>query len=484
MNKLSYGLIVQVIGITSILGALSFLVCVPVALIYGESVIPFLIPAAIALFVGLILLKKGRGHLPLMADKLDVRQGVLSVTLSWITLSLLGSLPYIFSHSIDGITDPIFESVSGFTTTGSSILTDIEVLPFSILFWRSLTHWIGGIGIIVLVIIILPGMKIGSHRLFVLESSLRDKTHPRMKSVGIRLLYIYIAMTLALIILLLLGRMNLFESVCHAFGTIATGGFSPKNSSIAGYSSYIQYVIMVFMFASGVNFVLYYFLLKREFRKIWANEELKLYVFFILASGTLVTLILIVNKGMPIEAAFRDAFFQVISIISSTGFATSDYLLWPSAGILIIFLLMFSGGSMGSTSGGIKVGRHLLFLKTIGESFKLMLHPNTVKSLKVNGNNVDQQHRHMVLSFILLYIMVFILGTTAMALLGNDIETAAGAVATTMGGIGPGLGLVGPVANFAFLSDMSKFILIILMLLGRLEIYTFLLIFTRTIWKG
>lgn len=483
MGTSNFKVVRKIIGITSLVESVALLGCIPIALIYNEPISPFLFSSVISGLIALILLVLRGEKVSLITDKIDVRQGVLSVTLSWVTLSLIGSMPYIFSHSMEGFIDPVFESISGFTTTGSSILTDIEVLPYSVLFWRSLTHWIGGIGIIVLVILILPEMNIGSHRLFILESSLRDKTHPKTKSVGLRLLYIYVGLTLVLTILLLLGDMNLFESVCHAFGTIATGGFSPKNTSIAGYSPYIQYVIMIFMLASGINFVLYYFLLKRDINRIRRNEELKLFLFIVGSSGLLVTAILFIKGGMSAELAFRDAFFQVISIISSTGFATTDYLLWPSAGIMVIFLLMFSGGCMGSTSGGIKVGRHLLQLKTIKDNFKTMLHPSAVTSVKINGNPVSQQHRQMVLSFILLYFFVFVIGTILMTLLGSDIKTSAGAVATTMGGIGPGLGLVGPVANFASLPDLSKLLLSVLMLLGRLEIYTILLIFTRGIWK-
>lgn len=483
MGTGNLNLVRKIIGITSLVESIALLGCIPIALIYNESISPFLISALISGLIAFILLVLRGGKATLIPDKIDVRQGVLSVTLSWLTLSLIGSLPYIFSHSVEGFIDPVFESISGFTTTGSSILTDIEALPYSVLFWRSLTHWIGGIGIIVLVIIIMPGMNIGSHRLFILESSLRDKTHPKTKSVGLRLLYIYVGLTLVLTLLLLLGNMNLFESVCHAFGTIATGGFSPKNTSIAGYSPYIQYVIMLFMLASGINFVLYYYLLKGDVKRIRRNEELKLYLFIIVVSGLLVTFQLIINGGVSAELAFRDSFFQVVSIISSTGFATTDYLLWPSAGIMVIFLLMFSGGCMGSTSGGIKVGRHLFQLKTLKDNFKMMLHPNAVTSVKINGNTISQQHKQMVLGFILLYFFVFVIGAVLMTLLGSDIKTSAGAVATTMGGIGPGLGMVGPVSNFASLPDLSKLLLSGLMLLGRLEIYTILLLFTRGIWK-
>jgi len=378
----------------------------------------------------------------------------------------------------------LFESVSGFTTTGSSILTDIEALPKSILFWRSLTHWIGGLGIIVLVIIIMPSLKIGSYQLFTSESSLREKIHPRMKAVGSRLLLIYISLTFIQVILMCIGGMSLYESLCHAFGTVATGGFSPKNTSIAGYSPYIQYVTMIFMFLAGTNFVIHYFIIKAKFKKILSNDEFWFYLFSIVFSGLFVSVFLYLNSNFSFEKSFRDAFFQVISIITCTGFATADYLLWPGFLWIFIFALMFLGGSTGSTAGGIKMARHLMFLKSIRENYKKLIHPHMVSVVRLNGNVISEENRLSIKTFISWYILVFIMGTFLLILTGIDGKTAAGAAITTMGGIGPGIGTVGPASNFAHLPEVGKMILILLMLLGRLELYTILILFTPAYWKA
>lgn len=460
--------------------AISLCLCIPVSLLFKEPVAPFVVTAAIAAVISGIL------HLRVKTRTLggfDRREAYLSVTLSWLIISLIGSLPYLLSGSIPNMVNALFESVSGFTTTGSSILTDIEALPKSILFWRSMTHWIGGLGIIVLVIVVMPSLNIGGYNLFTLESSLQEKIHPRIQSVGRRLLYIYLVLTLFETILLRAGGMNLFESVCHAFGTVATGGFSPKNTSIAGYSPYIQYIITIFMVLAGTNFVIHYYLVKREFSKIKQNEELRFYLCVILVSGLIVTGILYFKTERTFEPAFRESFFQVVSIITCTGFATTDYLLWPTVGWVIIFALMFFGGSTGSTAGGIKMARHLVALKNVQLAFRKMLTPNAVLSLKVNNRPVNHEDNNSIMTFILWYLMLFLAGSMLLTLLGSDMATASSSVATAMGGIGPGLGTVGPVSNFAHLSEASKIALSALMLLGRLEIYTIVMLFTPWFWE-
>ncbi|MEL7586313.1 MAG: TrkH family potassium uptake protein [Prolixibacteraceae bacterium] len=460
--------------------AISLCLCIPVAFLFREPMAPFVLTAAIAAAISGILHLLVRTH---TLGAFDRREAYLSVTMSWLIISLIGCLPYLLSGSIPNMVDALFESVSGFSTTGSSILTDIEVLPKSILFWRSMTHWIGGLGIIVLVIVVMPSLNIGGYNLFTLESSLQDKIHPRIQSVGRRLLYIYLVLTLFETILLRLGGMNLFESVCHAFGTVATGGFSPKNTSIAGYSPYIQYMITIFMVLAGTNFVVHYYLIKREFSKIKQNEELKFYLCVIFVSGLTVTGILYFNSERTFELAFRESFFQVVSIITCTGFATSDYLLWPTVGWVIIFALMFFGGSTGSTAGGIKMARHLVALKNVQLAFRKMLTPNAVFSLKVNNRPVSAEDNNSIMTFILWYLMLFFVGSLLLILLGSDMATASSSVATAMGGIGPGFGTVGPVSNFAHLSEASKIVLSALMLLGRLEIYTIVMLFTPWFWE-
>ncbi len=452
-----------------------------VAIVFSEPVKPFVISGIIAASFGFSLyLFRNQRKEDISLTKKDAS---FIVTFSWIFFSLIGSLPYLISNSIPGFTNAIFESVSGFTTTGASILTDIEILPKSILFWRSLTHWIGGIGIIMLVIVIMPSLHMGSYNLFTFESSVQEKIQPKIKSVGKRLLLIYLILTVTEIVLLMLGKMSLFESVCHSFGTVATGGFSPKNSSIINYSPYIQYVIAVFMLLAGVNFVIHYYLFKRDFGKVKENEELRFYLSVVFVIGMILTFSLYFTMDKTFEESFREAFFQIISIITCTGFASADYLLWPSFAWMIIFLAMFLGGSTGSTAGGIKMARHLVLLKNINRFFLQLRSPHAIFNLKLNNKVVSDENNRTILAFIVLYFIIFAFSTIFLVYLGNDGKTAGSAVATCMAGIGPGIGTVGPVSNFAHLTDGSKMMLSSLMILGRLEIYTLLILFVPKFWR-
>jgi trk system potassium uptake protein TrkH len=276
--------------------------------------------------------------------------------------------------------------------------------------------------------------------------------------------------------------MNLFESVCHAFGTVATGGFSPKNTSIGGYSSYIQYVIMVFMLLSGMNFIIHYYLLKREFKKVKENEEIKFYLLSVLFIGAVITSVLYSSRGTHFEESFRESFFQVISIVTCTGYATADYLQWPLWGWLIVFFAMFLGGSTGSTAGGIKMARHLMLFKNIGRFFRESVHPKAIFPIKLNGKAISEQTNSSILAYPAVYMLVFVLGSFVLLFTGLDGKTAASSAATAMAGIGPGIGTVGPAANFAHLSVLAKLTMAVLMILGRLEIYTVLILFTRKFW--
>ena len=475
--KIIFNLISRILYILAV--ALS--VCAGVAVIFSEDTKPFLFSSLISLVTGLLLFLTTRKQDEDVS--IQRRDAYLIVTFSWLFMSIIGSLPYLFSGAIPSVVDAFFESVSGFTTTGSSILTDIEILPKSILFWRSLTHWIGGIGIIVLVIIVMPTLQIGGYHLFTLESSLQEKIRPKIKSVGNRLLLIYIILTGAEVILLLAGNMNLFESVCHAFGTVATGGFSPKNTSIASYSPYIQYVITIFMFLAGTNFVIHYYLFKREYKKIQENEELKFYILVVAALIAIVTFSLYSSMQKPLEESFRESAFQVVSIVTCTGFATCDYLQWPAFAWTIIFFAMFLGGSTGSTAGGIKMVRHLILLKNISRIFRQSVSPHAVLPIRLNKNVVSNETNRSILTFIVVYFGVFLVGSTSLILIGIDGQTASSSVATCMAGIGPGIGTVGPVSNFAHLPDLGKMILSFLMLVGRLEIYTVILVFSGIVWN-
>ncbi len=473
-------LIIRILSTILLIATISFLFCLPVVFIYKESSSPFLLSAAITLFFSAICYYISKGADP---DKFSNRDGFLAVTLSWIIFSILGSLPYLLSGTIPTFIDAFFESTSGLSTTGSSILKNVEILPHSILFWRSLTHWIGGLGMIVILIIILPSIRATGYQLFALESSMKEKIHPKTKSIVFRVLFIYLGMTLAEIILLNIGDMNLFDSICHSFSTVATGGFSTKNNSLAYYSSYSQYVVMIFMFLAGTSQVIYYYIFKLNFIKVRHNEELWFYIAVSAIAGAIATIILLVNSTRTFEEAFREGFFQIISIISCTGLTSADYTLWPGAALLLIFLLMFAGASTGSTGGGIRMARHLVVLKNIKNIFVKLNHPKSISFIKLNGKSVPENTNISILSFVVLYLFVFVIGTIIIVITGVDPVTASSSAATCMAGIGPGLGSVGPLSNFSNIPETGKVVLSLLMIIGRLEIITVFTIFTRTFWK-
>ncbi|HAX94851.1 MAG TPA: potassium transporter [Bacteroidales bacterium] len=472
--------IIFILSTILLITAASFLLCVPVALLYDESPDPFLWSALIAAATSVLLY-----HISKKAsrEKANIREGALSVSLAWIVLSAAGTMPYLLSGSIPSFINAFFETVSGFTTTGASILSDIESLSYSILFWRSLTHWIGGLGIIMFVIIIMPALGMTANQLLPLESSLKEKIHPKTKSVALRLLYVYLGLTLVQILLLVVGEMNLFDSICHTFGTVSTGGFSTKNTSMIEYSAYSQYIIILFMFLSGVSFVIYYHIVKFNLRKVKYNDELWFYIAITMFFGTLVSCILLANTTLPLEPAFREGFFQVVAFITTTGFVSADYLQWPSAGMIILFLLFFAGASTGSTTGSIKMVRHLLVLKNIRSSFTRLVHPSMVTQIRVNNKPVTEQNNLSATSFLIIYIFIFLAGTATFVITGLDPLTAASAAATSLGNVGPGFGSIGPVFNYLHLPAISKVICSLLMIIGRLEIYTFFILFTRSFWK-
>ncbi|MDY0099239.1 MAG: TrkH family potassium uptake protein [Bacteroidales bacterium] len=473
-------IILRILSTLFLLETVSFLSCLPVAHIYSEPPYPFLWSSLITISISVVLyLLTIRSAF----DRITNREGFLSVSLGWIFFTALGALPYLLSGTITSFFDAFFESASGFTTTGASILQNVEILPHSILFYRSLTHWIGGLGIIVLVIIILPALKITRFQFLGLESSLKEKIHPKTKSVGIRLLYIYISLTVLETILLVIGGMNLFESICHSFGTVATGGFSTRNDSLASFSPYIQYIILLFMFLAGVSYIIYYYMVKLNFKKVKQNEELWFYLATVVIAGMVATAILFTKTSRPFEVAFREGFFHVISLVTTTGFASADYLLWPSAGFFLVFMLLFTGASTGSTTGGIKMVRHLLVIKNIRNAFVRILHPNVINQVRLNGKLLPEKNNISIMSFITLYIFIFIIGTIVIVATGVDLVTGASAVASSLGNIGPGLGNIGPMNNFSHFSDFNKLIFSILMIVGRLEIFTIYVVFTRSFWR-
>ena len=480
---INFKLVLRIIGFLLMVEGFFMLLGIPFSLYYHEkSYLPLLYSGLFTAAIGGTFFIVLRKHTKKIIGK---REGYLIVTFSWIITSFFGTLPFILSNAIPNITEAFFETMSGFTTTGASVLSDIESVPKGILFWRSLTHWIGGMGIIVLSVAILPVLGIGGMQLFVAEmpGPAPDKLHPRITQTAKRLWAIYVLLTGVETIMLMTGGMNLFDALCHAFGTMATGGFSTQNDSIAGYSPYIQYIIIFFMILAGTNFTLHYFALQGHLRKIWENEEYRNYI-AIIGGTTIVITAAIIGLGTDeIEHVFRDSLFTVVSILTTTGFVTANYLLWPGTLWLIIFLLMFIGGSAGSTGGGIKIIRQLLLIKNSSQELKRLIHPQAVIPLKFNGKAVQGDIVYKIMAFFLIYMMIFVFGILVMSTLGLDFESAAGSVAASLGNIGPGIGSVGPIENYAHIPGFGKWFLAFLMLLGRLELFTVLIIFAPAFWK-
>ncbi len=484
MNKRRFLLKIHLIALILLLESFFMSWSVAISWYYNESILgKQILSFGGTLIAGLIfyfLSAKHRREEPTRKDYF------IQAAFSWFFLALFGAFPYIITQTIPNFTNAFFESMSGFTTTGASILTDIESLPKSILFWRSLTHWIGGMGIIVLVLAIMPFQQVSFKQMFQSEASVvvEENVSYRIRYIARHVWLIYIGLTGAETILLWIGGMSLFDAVCHSFATIATGGFSTKNDSVNGFSPFIQYVITIFMILSGINFVLHIFLRKGKFKQVFQNEELRFYLQIIAAVGILIGISLHFLRDMGWEPAFRHAFFNVASIITATGFATIDYLLWPSHAILLIAFLMFIGACAGSTGGGVKVIRNLFVVKKIGQIFRQTCNPNAVCEIKYNQKVIGSSQINSIITFVLLYYMVVLAGTITLHLTGLDFASSFGAAISTLGGIGPGFGTVGPVSNYAHLTDFAKNYLSLNMLTGRLEIFAVLIIFNRSFWKS
>lgn len=418
-------------------------------------------------------------------ETINKRDGFIIVSITWVVISLFGTLPFLLSGSITNFTDAFFETMSGFTTTGASILTDIESVSKGILYWRSVTQWIGGMGIIVLSLAIMPILGIGGMQLFIAEvpGPTKDKLHPRITETAKRLWGIYVLLTVVQAAMLLLGGMNVFESVCHSFTTMATGGFSTRNDSITSFSPYIQYVITVFMILAGTSFVLHYYLLHLKFKKFWESEEFRVYLGIIGLATAFITASLFFTTENPIEQSFRDALFQTASIVTTTGFITTDYLFWQPFLWFLILLLMFTGGCAGSTGGGIKVVRQMLLFKNSRLELRRLIHPKAIIPVRVNGKAVPENIIFNVLAFFIIYILIFVFASLFMSFLGLNFETSVSSVASSLGNIGPGIGIVGPMHNYSTIPITGKWLLSFLMLLGRLELFTVLVLFSRTFWK-
>ncbi len=473
-------IIIRIISLILTIGSFAILCSVPVALIYNEPLSPFIWSSLITGIPGIVARILSRGA---NMKKTSARDGYISVTSAWLVLSLSSALPFVISGAMPSFIDAFFEAASGVTTTGASILTNIEILPKSILFWRSMTHWIGGFGIIVLVIIILPSLRITAQQLMSLESSLKEKILPKTKSIALRLLFVYLCLTVSETFLLYLGEMDLFDSICHSFATVATGGFSTKNDSLASCSEYTQNVITAFMFLSGVSFVLYYLLVKRKFRKVIHNEELWFYCGVVAIAGFLLALTVMKEPSMGFMKALEEGYFQVISIVTTTGFTTVDFVEWPSPAITILFILMFTGACAGSTTGGIKMARHLIVLKNIRNVFKQLNHSKAIQLVRINGKVISEKANLSILSFAMTYIMVFFIGSFATIITGIDPVTATSSTISSLGNIGPAMGTAGPMDGYSHFPGITKLIHSLLMIIGRLELMTVFVIFTKSFWK-
>lgn len=482
-TRFNVKVIANILGILLLMNAGFMAICLPVSLYYQEDWMPFLLSASITGAVG-FLLRFFTRKLP--SKELKKRDGYIVVTSGWIVMSIFGALPFLISDSIPDFTNAFFETISGYTTTGASILNDIESVPKGILFWRSFTQWIGGMGIIVLAVAILPFLGIGGMQLFVAEAPgiTTDKLQPRIQDTAKRLWFIYVGLTLLEAILLYVGGMGIFDAVNHSLTTMATGGFSTKNASAAYYDTpFIQYVLIVFMFLAGTSFTLTYYALKRNFKKVFSNEEFIVYTLFIIAITVIVTATVMVVTDNGLEKSFRDSLFQVVSIITTTGFVSADYTAWAPFLSVLFFILLIVGGSAGSTAGGVKIIRHVVLFKNSFLELKRQLHPSAILPVRISGKAIDQGVVSNVLAFIMIYILIFILGVILLSTMNVEFDTAFGAVATSLGNVGPGIGKVGPLDNFYNIPTPGKWLLSFLMLLGRLELFTVLMLLTPHFWR-
>jgi trk system potassium uptake protein TrkH len=484
---MNYKLIARFFGILLLLETAALLATALISWFYSDkNVVYFLASAAISLLAALISILFGRNANPTIGK----REGSLVVTFTWIVFTLFGLLPFWLSGSIPSFTDAFFETISGFTTTGASILNNIEELSPGILFWRSLTHWIGGLGIIVLTLALLPVFGTSATQLFAAESAgpTKDKIHPKINETAKRLFLIYLILTAVQTVLLRIGGMSWFDAVCHSFGTVATGGFSTKQASIAYWdSAYIQYVISIFMILSGVNFSLYYFGFKNKFGKIKENEELKYYLILLFSVTILIVFSLIDFDNTltfaKLEKAWRDAFFTVSSLMTTTGFGTADYVQWQPYTWVLLLIVMLTGASAGSTSGAIKMVRIVIVFKYCYYEFKRIIHPNAVLPVRYSGHIVREDVITRVLAFVLLYLITVAFGILVLNISGLGFIESIGGLIGCLGGVGPGMGALGPMGNYADIPEFSKWFLSFIMLVGRLELFTVLLLFTPAFWK-
>lgn len=477
---MNYRLISQLLG--RVLAIESVLLLLPafVALLYGESPLPFLYTIIIGAFIAAVLMR-----FKPVSRELYALEGFVVVALAWILMSVIGALPFLISGEIPSFVDAFFETVSGFTTTGSTVLTDIEGMGKGTMFWRCFTNWIGGMGVLVFMMFVLPLNE--EHSMHILRAEMPGpiigKLVPKVQSTAKILYIIYTVMTLVIVVLLMLGGMNLYDALVHAFSTAGTGGFSNYANSVAHFNSaYIDYVIGIGLLFFGVNFNLYFLILIGKIREAIKNEELLWYVGIVLSSSVVIAMFLIEDYG-TFGTAFRYAFFQVSSIITTAGHITANYDLWPMFTQCILFLLMFTGACAGGTNGGIKLSRVLIAFKTLKNDVIKQIRPREVNTVKLNGEVVERKTQHTTTVFIVLYVFIVIAATLLVAFDDFTFSETFIAVVSCMGNIGPGTGVCGPAGSFAPFSDFSTFVLSMCMLIGRLEIFPMLVLFMPLSWK-
>lgn len=477
---MNYSIIFNIIG--WVIKVEGFLMLFPaiVALIYKENNIGiFFGCAAVYYAVGKLLTLKNPKD-----SRFYAREGFVAVALSWVVMSILGAIPFIISGEIPSCIDAVFEIVSGFTTTGASILVDVEALSHSILFWRSFSHWIGGMGVLVFILAILP--MAGGQNIYLIKAESTGpevgKFVPKLQKTAGYLYIIYVAMSLIQLVLLLAGNMPLFDAICDVFGSAGTGGFGIKADSIAGYSTYIQMVTALFMFLFGINFNFYFLLISKRLRAALGMEEVKWYVIIYVVAVVSIVFNLWKATGV-VGINVKDAIFQVSSIMTSTGYATTDFNKWPEFSRYIICVLMFIGACTGSTGGGMKVARFIIYFKQIGKQIGFLIHPRSVKILRMNGKKLEHDTVRIVNTYLLVYIFIFAISMLILSIDNFDLITTFTAVSATFNNIGPGLNMVGPTGNFFEFSVLSKIVMIFDMLAGRLEIFPLLVLMTPTTWR-
>ena len=481
----NFKLVARLQGSLLMLESLFFLFCIAMSVYYGEETSwAFCLSFAISVVFGVIGILLGRGA----STVIGKREGSVIVTGTWIIFSFIGLLPYWVSGYIPSFTDAFFETMSGFTTTGSTILPNIEVIPRSLLFWRSLTHWIGGLGIVVITMAILPIFGFNGSQIYTAEVTglSKEKLHPKISGTAKRLFIIYLVMSFSGIAALWLAGMSPFDAVNHALSTVSTGGFSTKNTSIAyWHSPAIEWIIIVLMTGSAINLSLYYFLAVGNFRRFFKDEEMRTLIAIIVLTSAIIVFTQLIFWGFPLEDIgenVRGALFTVSSLISTTGFYSVDYSGWISVAYMLL-LLTFVGGSAGSTSGGVKVIRVLLVFKYCYYEFKRMVHPHAVFPVRYNGRAVKEEYITRMLAFILLYVILSLFGAMILCISGLGFEESISSMVSCLGNVGPGLGHLGPLDNYQSLPAFAKWFMSFAMLVGRLEIFTVLLIFTPNFWK-